>query len=251
MDKVQVYKQPRLYVYTAWAGMKCPGCHLPIIERLTAEVIDDLGIEGQAIGIMGVGCHGAVFAMIDIDFMAVAHGRAVAVATGIKRVFPDAIVMTMQGDGDCAAIGAGPFLNAVHRAEKITVIMTNNAGFGTTGGQMAPTTLIGQVTPTTPRGRDHSTGYPAHIAELIAPVKGVAYSARGAVNSAANYQRTKKYLKLALQKQMDKVGFSFLEILSACPTDWRMTPLESLKWMDEKMIPEFPVGEFKNVDRIR
>jgi 2-oxoglutarate ferredoxin oxidoreductase subunit beta len=250
MDKVQVYKQPRLYIYTAWAGMKCTGCHLPIIERLIAEVIDELGIEGRTIGIMGVGCHGATFAMIDVDFMPVAHGPSAAVATGIKRVLPDAVVITMQGDGDCAAIGAGHFLNAVHRAEKITVIMTNNAVFGTTGGQMAPTTLIGQVTLTTPTGRDPSIGYPAHIAELIAPVKGVAYSARGAVNSAANYQRTKKYLRSAIEKQLNKVGFGFLEILSACPTDWHMSPLESLKWMEEKMIPEFPVGEFKNVDRV-
>jgi len=173
------------------------------------------------------------------------------VATAIKRVLRDEpIVFTVQGDGDCVAIGAGSLFNAVARAERISVFMVNNANFGTTGGQLAPTTLMGQVTTTTPRGRTPAEGYPVHVPEVLVNFKGVAYAARGAVHTPANYQRTKRYLKTAFQKQIDGVGFSFVEILAACPPDWHMTPVESLRFIEEKMIPEFPLGEFKNVDRI-
>ena len=150
-----------------------------------------------------------------------------------------------------AAIGLGYLVNAAARGEKLTVFMINNANYGTTGGQMAPTTITGQITTTTPEGRDPKAhGYPLHVPELLASMKGVAYCARGALNNPANYQRTKRYMKMALQKQIDDIGFSFVDILSACPPDWHLTPVESLRWIEEKMIPEFPLGEFKNVDRI-
>ena len=181
-----------------------------------------------------------------------AHGRCPDAATGIKRIYHGRpIVFTIQGDGDCIAIGTESLIHSGARSEKITVIMVNNGNYGTTGGQLAPTTVTGQVTTTTPEGRDpNRDGYPIHAAELVAQIKGTVYSARGAVNTPANFQRTEKYVKTAFQKQIDNVGFSFVEILSACPAGWRKTPLESLKWIEERMIPEFPLGEFKNIDRI-
>jgi 2-oxoglutarate ferredoxin oxidoreductase subunit beta len=172
-------------------------------------------------------------------------------ATAIKRSYPDNIVFTVQGDGGLLSIGADPLLGALNRAEKITIIMLNNAVYGTTGGQMAPTSLVGQKTTTTPQGRDVlQTGFPTHAAEMIATFRGVAYSARGALNNPYNYERTKGYVKTAFQKQMNKVGFTFVEILCACPSNWRLSPTDSLKWIEGKMIPEFPLGEFKSLSRI-
>lgn len=230
----------------------CPGCGHPIITTLVTQVLEEMGIAGKTIGAAGIGCAPNIVFNLKIDQISFTHGTAPAVATGIKRVLGnDVVVFTAQGDGDCAAIGAGQLISAAARAERITVIMANNANYGTTGGQLSPTTLVEQVTTTTPEGRDpHICGYPLHVAELVATMKGVAYSARGAVNNPANFRRAKKYLKTAFQKQMDDVGFTFVEILAACPTDWHMTPIEALKWMEEKMIPEFPLGEFKNVDKI-
>lgn len=229
----------------------CPGCQHPTIGRIIAEVLDELDIADNVIGVTGIGCNAGAIALLNIDVLLGAHGRPPDEATAIKRLCPDAIVFTIQGDGDCISIGAGPFIGALTRGEKITIIMCNNANYGTTGGQQAPTTLINQVTTTTSDGRKAATGgYPAHTAELAAVFKGVAYSARGALNNPANYQRTKKYVKKAFQKQLDGVGLSFVEILSACPPNWHMSPAESLKWINEEMLAEFPVGEFKDVDQI-
>ena len=230
----------------------CPGCQQQVVSRLIAEVFEELGIDGKTIGTMGAGCNGGIMCLFGMsDILEGAHGRPPDMASAIKRLSPDNIVFTVQGDGDCVAIGAGPFIGAMTRSEKITIIMVNNANYGTTGGQMAPTSLTGQVTTTTPNGRDGAIeGYPVHTAELAATFKGVAYSARGAVNTPTNYQHTRKYIKAAFQKQIDRVGLGFVEVLSACPPNWHLSPVDSLKWIEEKMIPEFPLGEFKNVDKI-
>ncbi len=229
----------------------CPGCGYPMVERAIAEVLEDMELAGKTIGIGGAGCHsGLAMRAAETDGMTVPHGRACDIATGMKRYRPDRLIYTVQGDGDAIAIGAEGLINAAGRSEKFTVIMLNNANFGNTGGQMAPTTLTGQVTSTTLGGRTEYFGYPIHVAELLATVKGVAYAARTTVSSPAGLQRTKRYIKTALQKQIDKVGFSFVEILSMCPADWHLTPFEAIKFLDEKLIGEYPLGEFKNVDKI-
>jgi 2-oxoglutarate ferredoxin oxidoreductase subunit beta len=245
--KVKVWAPKRTLVMPLFG---CPGCQHPTIGRIIAEVLEELGLDGKAIEVIGIGCNSGV-AMLNIDVIQGSHGGAPDMATAIKRLSPDSFVFTVQGDGDCIAIGAGSFIGALTRGEMITIIMCNNANYGTTGGQMAPTTLIGQKTTTTPGGRDAMTdGYPVHVAELAATFRGVKYSARGSLTSPANYQRTKKHIKIAFQKQLDHVGLSFVEILSACPANWHLTPVESLKWIEEKMIPEFSLGEFKNVDQV-
>ena len=241
-----------------WAAPKmlapsavCPGCQIMTIGRIIAETLEELKIDSKAIAVIGIGCNGYASYALNTDKALGAHGRAPDMATAIKRLRPQAIVFTIQGDGDCMAIGAGSFIGALTRGEMITVIMCNNANYGTTGGQMAPTTLMGQVTTTTPAGRDAIMGgYPTHTAEIAAMFRGVAYSARGAVNTPANYQRAKKYVRTAFLKQIDHAGLSFVEILSACPPNWHLSPVESLRWIEEKMIPEFPLGEFKNLDHV-
>lgn len=250
IEKTPVAGRPRLWVRHPAGGRQCPGCGHPLIERMIAEVVDEMGIEGRTIIVVGVGCSSRASAVLDLDCIFAAHGRPPDVATAVKRMLPDRVLITLQGDGDCISIGAEPLLNAAARAEKITVIMVNNLNYGTTGGQMAPTTLLGQVTSTTPEGRDPSTGYPIHVPEFLAVLKGVAYTARGSVHSPASYQRTKKFLKTAVQKQLDGVGLSFVEILSPCPPDWRLNPVESVKFIQEKVIAEYPLGEFKNIERI-
>jgi len=250
MEKVRIAGRPRL-----WVGMFpfCAGCQHPTVQGLFCEVITEMGLEGNTIIVGGVGCASTCTFGIDVDrFVIFAHGRACDVATGIKRALHGKpIVTTFQGDGDTIAIGAGSLISAALRGEKITVIMLNNTNYGTTGGQLAPTTLVGQVTSTTPQGRHPEwAGYPAHVPEMLVPIKGVAYTARGALNTIANYERVKRYLKTALQKQIDNVGFSFVEVLSACPVNWRLSPVESLHWIEEKVIAEFPLGEFKNVAQI-
>ena len=248
-NKVKVCATPKLRSFVPI--LHCPGCHYGIIIRLLCENIEELGIEDRSILLGGVGCSFLWPAMFNLDCAACPHGRAPAMATAIKRIHPDAILVTCQGDGDLGAIGLGCFMNALSRGEKLTTIFLNNAGYGMTGGQMAPTTLLGQVTTTTPEGRDPKTsGYPIHVAELAAVMKGVAYSARVSVHTPANYQRAKKAVKIALQKQIDGIGYSFVEFLSACPASWRMTPSECLAFINERMIAEYPLGEFKNVDRI-
>jgi len=249
-SKEKVYGPTELKL--AFPMPSCPGCGHPLACKAIAEALEELGIAGKSICVIGVGCAGMGFYMTKMDIAMAAHGPAPATAIGIKQaLFGDAIVFTVQGDGDCAAIGAGYLINSAARADRITVFMLNNATYGTTGGQMAPTTLLGQVTTTTPVGRDARTyGYPMHIPEMLVSMKGVVYSARSAVNSPANFQRTKRYAKAALQKQIDDVGFSFLEILTACVVNWHMTPVDAMTWMEEKQIAEYPLGEFKNVTSI-
>jgi len=232
-------------------SMACPGCQETTVSRIIADVLKELGIDGRAIVVMGAGCNGAAAALFHLDVLQGAHGRPPDIATAIKRLSPDNIVFTVQGDGDCIAIGAGPLIGALTRGEKITVIMCNNANYGTTGGQLAPTTLMGQKTATTPDGRDSEMGgYPVHTAELAATFKGVAYSARGALVGPSTYRRTKRYIRAAFQKQVDHVGLGFVEVLTACPPNWRLSAVESLEWIENNMIPEFPLGEFKNVSQI-
>ncbi len=237
---------------TPGGGTYCPGCHYGIITRIICEVIEELDIADRAIGLAGVGCsYGSKPSHIDVDFCACPHGRAPAMATAMKRINPDAIVFTCQGDGDLGAIGLGCFMNAVYRGEMLTTIFLNNAGYGMTGGQMAPTTLPGMKTTTTPEGRDPlTTGFPFHGAELVATLPGVSYSARVSVHTPAAYRKAKKALTIAFQRQMDGVGYSFVEFVSACPSNWGMDPLECLDFIEKDMIGEYPIGEFKNVSRI-
>jgi len=228
----------------------CPGCQHGVATTLVGVVIEELGIEDRAISVHGAGCNSLPMSGFNIDRIIGPHGRGPDLATGLKRVHPDAIIFTIQGDGDLLAIGADALMGALTRGEKITIIMYNNSNYSSTGGQMAPTTLLGQVTPTSPSGRDPNTaGYPVHGAEMLAGFKAVAYSARGAVNTPANYQATRRYLKTAFQKQMDNIGLSYVEVISACPVQWHLTPLDALKRVDS-IIAEFPLGEFKNVDKI-
>ena len=249
LPKEKVFGKPKL-----WTGlplMNCPGCHESIVLRLLCEVIDEMGIEGSTILLPGVGCSYGWPRFIDVDAVPCPHGRAPAMGTALKRIHPDAIVITVQGDGDLGAIGLGCFMNALTRGEKLTTVFLNNAGYGMTGGQMAPTTLVGQVTKTSPSGRDPATaGYPLHVPEIVAMMKGAAYSARCSVHTPANLHRTKRAIKTAIQKQIDGTGYGFVEILCACPPNWRLDPVECLKFISEKMIAEFPLGEYKNVDRI-
>ena len=230
----------------------CSGCQYPVTQRVLAEVIEELGIANRVVGINSIGCGGRYWqSFSDVNIVQHAHGTAPSVAAGIKRALHgEPIVITTQGDGDCTAIGAGYLINAAARAEKITVIMINNGGYAMTGGQMGTTSLIGQVTTTTPEGRDPSHGFPLHMPELLATIKGVAYAARCALNTPANYLRFKKNTKTAIQIQIDNIGFSFVEVLTACPIMHKMSPVESLAWIDEMMIAEFPLGEFKSVECI-
>ena len=251
VQKVRVYGMPPSLVRVSSLPL-CPGCQHGTVVGLITEILDELGIRKNTIGISGVTCVTMTAGGIQIDAVACSpHGRAVDVATGIKRaLFEKPLVFTIQGDGDCVSIGAGSLIHAALRGEKITVIMANNTNYGTTGGQLAPTTLMSQITSTTPTGRNTSSGYPAHVPEMLVPIKGVAYAARGALINQATYQRTRKCIKTAFQKQMDGIGFSFVEVLTACPTNWHLTPMDSLKWIEERLIQEYPLGEFKNVDRI-
>lgn len=230
----------------------CPGCHYGIIIRALMEALEETGVVGRSILVNGIGCSMVSGHYIkNLEGMVALHGRAPAVATGIKRALgKDKIVFTMQGDGDLSAIGMAEIIAAVSRFEKLTTIFLNNANFGTTGGQMAPTSLIGQVTPTTPAGRNpEGDGFPLHMAELLAGFKGVVYSFRGSVHTHKNYLRTRKALVAAIEKQKADAGYSFVEILSACPPGHHIKPADGLKYVEEKLMSEFPLGEFKNSER--
>ena len=226
----------------------CPGCTHGIIHRLVAEVIDELGIEGRTIGVAPVGCSVMAYDYFTCDFIQAPHGRAPAVATGVKRADPENnVVFTYQGDGDLAAIGTAETVHAAARRENITVIFVNNAIYGMTGGQMAPTTLPGQVTQTSPYGRDVETvGYPVKVCELLQNVDGAAYLERVSVNNPSNVKKAKAAIKKAFQNQLDGKGFSLVEVVSTCPTNWGMTPKDALKWVDEKMLPYYPLGVYKD-----
>jgi 2-oxoglutarate ferredoxin oxidoreductase subunit beta len=225
----------------------CPGCTHGIIHRLVAEVIDELGVRDRTVGIAPVGCAVLAYEYFNCDMQQAAHGRAPAVATGIKRTLPDSVVFTYQGDGDLASIGAAEILHAAGRGENITVIFVNNAIYGMTGGQMAPTTLLGQETTTTPGGRrSERAGYPMPMAEVLAQLPGSAYITRVSVSSPAHVIKARQAVKRAFETQIAGRGFSMVEILSTCPTNWGMTPRDSLKWLEEKMMPVFPLGETRN-----
>lgn len=224
----------------------CPGCTHGIIHRLVAECLDELKMRENAIGICPVGCAVLAYDYFNCDMLEAAHGRAPAIATGIKRILKDRCVFTYQGDGDLASIGMGEIVHASLRGENITVVFVNNTIYGMTGGQMAPTTLLGQVTTTSPYGRKkEEAGYPVKMAELLAGNEGSAYISRVAVNDPVNVNKAKRSIKKALQTQMKGLGFSMVEILSTCPTNWGLAPLEALKWLEENMIPYYPLGEFK------
>jgi len=224
----------------------CPGCGHGIAHRIIAEVIDELKIREKVIGIAPVGCAVIAYDYWDFDCSEAAHGRALAVATAIKRVRPENIVFTYQGDGDLAAIGTNETIHAANRGENLTVIFINNAIYGMTGGQMAPTTLLKQKTATTPFGREEKgQGWPLHISEMLALLKGVKYIERVSLESPQEILKTKKAVKQAFQNQIDNVGFSLVEILSPCPTYWGMEPPEALVWIRDAMRKEFPLGRIK------
>jgi len=251
MKKRLIAGKPKLWDRGVGRFPYCGGCQSPLLERILSEVIEELGIEDRAIGVTGVGCHARVCMPIDIDAIQSIHGRAVDVATGIKRALDgEPIVFTVQGDGDCASIGGGALLGACSRSEKITIIMINNNNYGTTGGQMSPTSLLGQTTTTTPQGRSLDHGYPLHVPEFLGTMKSVCYAARGSLATFAQFKKTKKYIKKALKKQMDNVGLSFVEVLAACPPNWRMSPGEAIDRIRAEVVQEFPLGEFKNVDAL-
>lgn len=224
----------------------CPGCTHGTAHRLIAEVIDELGIAPRTIGVAPVGCAVFAYNYFDLDFAEAAHGRASAMATGIKRALPDRIVFTYQGDGDLASIGIAEVIHAAARGENITVIFVNNAIYGMTGGQMAPTTLIGQKTSSSPYGRDVETmGMPIKMAEMLAGMAGASYVVRRSLHNVKEINKAKKAIKIAFETQMNGMGFSMVELLSSCPTNWGIPPEESLKWIEEHMIPYYPVGDYK------
>lgn len=226
----------------------CPGCTHGIIHRLVAEVMDELDIREKTIGVAPVGCAVFAYEYFNCDMHEASHGRAPAVATGIKRVLPESVVFTYQGDGDLASIGAAEIVHAANRGEKITTIFINNAIYGMTGGQMAPTTLEGQVTTTSPYGRNpEKEGYPIRVSEMLATLEGAAYIERVSVHDIKNITRAKRAIKKAFQTQLSGKGFAMVEVLSTCPTNWGMTPAESLKWLEDNMIPYYPLGVMKEV----
>lgn len=225
----------------------CPGCHHGIVHRLVAEVIDELKVRDITIGITPVGCSTLCYEYFNFDILEAAHGRAPAVATGVKRSVPDAVVFTYQGDGDLAAIGTAEIVHAAARGEKITTIFVNNAIYGMTGGQMAPTTMPGQVTATSPYGRKvESAGMPIQVCEMLATLAGAKYVARCAVNNPANMAKAKASIRKAFDTQIAGSGFSIVELLSTCPTNWGMTPLEAVVWMEKNMFPYYPLGVFRS-----
>ena len=228
----------------------CPGCTHGVVHKLVAEVLEELGIIGSTIGVASVGCSAFAYNYFACDMQQAAHGRAPAVATGIKRVHPELAVFTYQGDGDLAAIGTAEIVHAAMRGEKITAIFVNNAIYGMTGGQMAPTSLPGQTTQTSPYGRDSALcGFPVKVCEMLAQLDGPAYIARVAANSPKNVLAAKKAIERAFRNQIEGKGFSLVEVLSSCPTNWGMTPKDALGWIDSAMIPYYPLGVYKDTSR--
>lgn len=226
----------------------CPGCTHGIVHRLVAEVIDEMGIEGETIGVCPVGCSVMAYDYFSCDMIEAAHGRAPAVATGVKRGNPDKFVFTYQGDGDLAAIGTAETVHAATRGENITVIFINNTTYGMTGGQMAPTSLPGQVTQTSPYGRDVKVaGYPVKVCEMLSQLDGATYLERVAVNNVKNVKNAKRAIKKAFENQVNGLGFSLVEVISTCPTNWGKTPEAALEWVEEKMIPYYPLGVYKDI----
>ena len=225
----------------------CPGCSHGIIVQLVTSVIDEMGIGGDTVCVGCVGCGGYLPWFMNTDTICSLHGRAPANATGVKRIQPDKVVFTYQGDGDLASIGTAEIVHAAHRGEKITTIFVNNTTYGMTGGQMAPTTLVGQKTTTSPYGRDAAhCGKPIRVCEMLSAIDGAAFLERVAVDSPANVRKAKKAIRRAFECQLQGKGFALVEVLAACPTNWGMTPVKALSWVDEKMIPYYPLGVYKD-----
>jgi 2-oxoglutarate ferredoxin oxidoreductase subunit beta len=233
----------------------CPGCGHGIIQRMIGEVIDELGIQERAICIGSIGCTVTSYAYFKVDGLEAAHGRAPAVATAIKRCHPELIAFTIQGDGDLASIGMAEIVHACARGENFTVIFANNAIYGMTGGQLAPTTLLGMYTSSTPLGRsEKQAGFPIRVSEMLATLDGPSYIARVAVHTPANVRKARKAIEIAFRAQMAGLGLSLVEVLSMCPINWKVEPRQAPAWMNEKMIPQYPLGEFKvipEVERLR
>ena len=225
----------------------CPGCNHGIVHKLIAEVLEEMGLLDEAIGVCPVGCSVFAYKYFNCDMQEAAHGRAPAVATGIKRTHPTQPVFTYQGDGDLASIGAAEIVHAAMRGEKFTTIFINNAIYGMTGGQMAPTTLVGQKTTTSPKGRDEAwCGAPLRVSEMLATIPGSYYIERVAVNNTANIIKAKKAIAKAFRYQKEGKGFCLIEVLSTCPTNWGLSPVEAMKWLEENMIPYYPLGVYKD-----
>jgi len=243
-DMKQVFQRPKCLIDVPFHF--CPGCHHGIIHRLVAECIDAYDLQEKTICAASVGCSVFMYDYFAVDVCESPHGRAAAVATGIKRALPDNFVFTYQGDGDLAALGIAEGIHTAHRGENVTIIFVNNTVYGMTGGQMAPTTMLGQTTTTSPFGREvMREGYPVRMAELLSGIDGTSFSARAAVNTPKNLMQAKKMLKKAFEVQIRKEGFSFVEFLSACPTNWKMTPEQANQRVRDEMIPYFPLGVFK------
>jgi 2-oxoglutarate ferredoxin oxidoreductase subunit beta len=249
-DMELVYKRPESLTDAHWHY--CPGCTHGITHRLVAEVLDELGVRDRTIGVAPVGCSVLAYNYFNTDVAEAAHGRAPAMATGFKRVNPNSVVFTYQGDGDLAAIGTAEIVQAANRGELITTIFINNAIYGMTGGQMAPTTLPSQVTTSSPVGRDVvAAGFPMRMSELLATLPGAVYVTRQAVLDVAGIRKTKKAMKLAFRAQVEGLGFSMVEVLSTCPTNWHLDPMQALDWAKKNMVPYFPVGDTKITDEVR
>ena len=239
-----VYSRPRSLSDTP--NSYCPGCTHGVAHRLIAEVLDEMNLREKTVGVAPVGCSVFAYNYFDCDFVEAAHGRAPAMATGVKRVLPDKIVFTYQGDGDLASIGMAEIMHAAGRGENITVIFINNAIYGMTGGQMAPTTLPGQKTTSSPNGRDvEQAGFPLRMAELLAKMDGSGYVVRRSLHDPKNVRLAKKAIRMAFETQKRGLGFSMVELLSTCPTNWGLTPREALTWLEEHMIPAYPLEDFK------
>jgi len=224
----------------------CPGCTHGTAHRLIAEVIDEMGLKGKTIGVASVGCSVFAYNYFDVDFVQAPHGRAPAMATGVKRVLPERVVFTYQGDGDLASIGTAEIVHAAARGENISVFFLNNTNYGMTGGQMAPTTLPGQKTTSSPRGRDVETqGYPVKASEMISTLDGASYVVRRSLHDPKSIRLAKKAIRTAFEVQIRGLGFSLVELLSTCSTNWGMTPVESMHWLENNMVPCFPLGDFK------
>jgi 2-oxoglutarate ferredoxin oxidoreductase subunit beta len=250
-DNMQiVYEKPETITNTV--SHYCPGCTHGVIHRLIAEVIDELDIREKTVGIAPVGCSVFAYNYFDLDFAEAAHGRAPAMATGLKRVHPECTVFAYQGDGDLAAIGTAEIVHVAARGENISVFFVNNAVYGMTSGQMAPTTLPGMRTTTTPTGRDvEIAGYPIRVCELLAQLSGASYVVRRSVHDPGNINKTKKAIRNAFQVQLNQAGFSLVEILSSCPTNWGLSTLDALKFVKEQMIPYYPLGDYKVADSVK
>jgi 2-oxoglutarate/2-oxoacid ferredoxin oxidoreductase subunit beta len=250
VEEQVVYQRPESLLDVA--THYCPGCTHGVAHRLVAEVLDELGVRERTISVSPVGCAVLAYKYFNTDGAEAAHGRAPAMATGIKRVMPDHVVFTYQGDGDLAAIGTGEIIHTATRGENITTIFINNAIYGMTGGQMAPTTLPGQRTTSTVGGRDvELAGFPIRMAELLAGMAGSAYVVRRSLHNVKEINRAKQAIRIAFQAQLAGLGFTMVELLSVCPTNWGMTPPESMHWVEENMIPYYPLGDYKVIDAVQ